>query len=399
MNYSEELRAKKVEIEMKASQKLTDLQNKVEISDEERSHGETEVRRMLAEADGIEARAALAEDMEKRQRAMEAVIESRRPSESASIAGKDDDKRDAYIKFLRGDLSEREVRAMGIATDGKGGYTAPSTTQSAVQVALAEALPMVSSNVINYLFTDNGNSFLYNSMDDRAGRAYIIAEGADASETDVTLSQRELGAFKYTTGVVNISRELLQDSNTDIEALVLSALTRRMERTLNDHFTNGNGTSQPRGLLTAINSNAAFYNTTVANAVSSNDLIKLQHKAAGAYRNNEAWMISDKFLEEVRLLKDERGDYLWTAGISDGLGQKILGKPFYVNPDMTYTANSVVASYGDHKGYTGRFIRDLSIKRSEEHKFESDQVSFVGFARFDGDVTDIDKLVGLKLKA
>lgn len=196
-----------------------------------------------------------------------------------------------------------------------------------------------------------------------------------------------------------ISNELLQDSNTDIVALVVNALTQRIDRALNRHFTNGTGTNQPRGILTALDASAANLVTTAGAKFTADELFKLQHKVAPAYRGGGKFMLSDDALFEIRTMKDLEGRYIWRAGLDSGVGNTILGSEYEINPDMGVAAGGIAATYGQHTAYTFRQVRDFSIKRSDELAMTSDQVVFVGFGRYDGDLTNLNGVAGLKIKA
>jgi hypothetical protein len=397
MTTSIELRAQSEELNNKAFLRLKEAEG---LKDATRaSEIETEVNRMLADADALDARADLYAKAEERASKLNEA-DARRPNGDRTVATNDkaDEARAAFVSYLKGDISERELRAMNVATDAKGGYTAPSSTQSAVQVALGEQGPMVNSAFVSVLSTDNGNSILYNTLDDRARVGTIIGEGVEASETDLTLAQRALGAFKYTSGKVLISNELLQDSNTDVVALVVNALTAGIDRGLNRHFTNGTGSGQPRGVLTALNADASALVTTAGAAFSADELFKLQHKVAPAYRNGGQFMLSDEALFQARTMKDLEGRYIWRAGLDSGVGNTILGSAYQINPDMGVAAGTIAVTYGQHKNYTFRQVRDFSIKRSDELAMTSDQVVFVGFMRADGDLTNVNGLAGLKIK-
>jgi HK97 family phage major capsid protein len=399
MNTSRELRQRKAEIEFQARAKMDEMEK---LAPEARGEAETEVRRMLAEADSYGSRADLSDDLAKREKiANETDFD--RPSQTRSAksaeGGREAEQRAAFVSYLRGDISARELRAMNVATDAKGGFTAPSSTQSEVQVARGEVGPMIDGANVTILSTDNGNEIFQNSLDDRSNVGSLIGEATEAPETDITLTQRALGAFKYTSGKVMISNELLQDSNTDIVALVSNALNDRIARILNRHFTNGTGSNQPHGIVTAVAADASKLVTTLGAKAVADELFALQHKVAPAYRAAGKWMFSDAFLLEARTLKDAEGRYIWQPGLTAGAEGTILGKPYVINPDMVTTAGSIGAIYGDLKGYTFRKVSDYSIKRSDELAMTSDQVVFVGFGRYDGDLMNPNCVAGLKIKA
>lgn len=397
MTTSIELRAQSEELNNKAFLRLKEAEG---LKDATRAAEiETEVNRMLADADALDARAALYAKAEARDKAMNEA-DARRSTATREVAGSaEDEKRAAFVSYLRGDIDARELRAMNIAVDAKGGFTAPSSTQSQVTVARGEEGPMVKSGFVTVWNTDNGNEILANDLDDRANVGSIVGEATEVDETDITLTQRSLGAYKYTSGKVLISNELLQDTNTDIVSLVYGALTQRIDRIRNRHNTNGTGTNQPRGILTALNASAANLVTTAGAKFTADELFKLQHKVAPAYRGGGKFMLSDEALFEIRTMKDLEGRYVWRAGLDSGVGNTILGSEYEINPDMDVLAGNIAVTYGQHGSYVARVVRDFSIKRSDELAMTSDQVVFVGFGRYDGDLTNLNGVAGLKIKA
>lgn len=304
MTTSIELRAQSEELNNKAFLRLKEAES---LKDATRaSEIETEVNRMLADADALDSRAAIYAKAEEREKAMNAA-DARRPQNdrtvSSAVADAQSEQRAAFVSYLRGDISERELRAMNVATDAKGGFTAPSSTLSTVTVARGEESPMIKAGFVTILKTDNGNEIFANDLDDRGQVGSLIAEATEAPETDITLTQRSLGAFKYTSGKVLISNELIQDSNTDIVSLVYGALTQRIARIRGRHNTNGTGVNQPRGILTALLASAPNLVTTAGAKMTADELFALQHKVAPAYRSGGKFMLSDAALFEARTMR------------------------------------------------------------------------------------------------
>ena len=72
-----------------------------------------------------------------------------------------------------------------------------------------------------------------------ARKASIVSEYDSVSLAALTFSQVVLKAFTYRTPIMPISWELLQDSQFDLEALLVDQLSESFVRAMNDHFTNG----------------------------------------------------------------------------------------------------------------------------------------------------------------
>jgi HK97 family phage major capsid protein len=137
---------------------------------------------------------------------------------------------------------------------------------------------------------------------------------------------------------------------------------------------------------------------TAANASSivAADLIDLFHGVDPAYRNGPkvAFMMNDSTLKAIRKLKDDSGgagvgNFLWMAGLSAGIPDTILGKPYFVNQDMASiaTTNKTVL-FGDFSKYLIRNVREITMLRLVERYADFHQVGFLAFSRHDGRILD-----------
>lgn len=374
-----ELRAQALEISNKAALVIADTNDVEKLA---------EAQRMLDDADALEARAVALEKVETRARAYEAASE-RLPVEDTVVesrAVETDAHGDAFRSYLRGDIDARELRAAGVATDAAGGFLVPKGFVPSLITAMRAYGPLNEGGPVTYLTTASGNPLSIPTLDDTNNKGSIIGEGVEASEANVTFGQKTLGAYKFTSGVVLVSNELMQDAAIDPEAIVRNAMAERLGRILNEMFTVGTGVNQPQGIVTGA---SAGVTSAAATAISYDDLVNLQHSVDPAYRARGAFMFNDATLKSVRLLKDAEGRPLWQAGMVSGEPGTILGQPFHINSNMaTIATGAVSALYGDFSKYTVRKVSTFGVKRLDERYATSDQVGFIGFGRYDGLVTD-----------
>jgi HK97 family phage major capsid protein len=354
--------------------------------------------RAMAEVDALEARASRLEDADKRSAALNEVA-STRSVEDRSVdqrtVSTDEVRATAFNAYLRGhELSSeqrsilREARAQSVGVNAEGGFLAPQSTVADVIQSMKAYGPLLDASVINYLVTSNGNTINMPLLDDTANRGRRIAEGVKAgAATNLTFGSRAMTAYKYTSDVVLVSAELLQDSAVDVASIINSAMAERLGRAVNLDLTTGDGSGDPQGIVTG----AANGKTTAsATAIAADELIDLQHSIDPAYRANASFMFADTTLAAIRKLKDTTGAYVWQPGLTVGAPATILGWNYAINQDMaTIATGAKTVLAGDFKrAYTARRSRDIVIRRLDEIYAESDQVAFVGFARFDGAVLD-----------
>ncbi|MYL98413.1 phage major capsid protein [Novosphingobium sp. FGD1] len=381
-----ELRAQALEISNKAALVIAETNDVEKLA---------EAQRMLDDADALEARAASLDKIEARNKAYEAAAE-RLPVENTVVEARAqaDVHGDAFRGYLRGDVDARELRAQGIATASAGGYLVPTGFVPNLITAMKAYGPLNEGGPVTYLTTASGNPLTIPTFNDTANKGALIGEGEEADETNVTFGQKTLGAYKFTSGVIILSEELMQDAAINVEATVLGAMGERFGRIKNELLTIGTGVNQPQGIVTGA---SAGVTSAAANAISYDDLVNLQHSVDPAYRGAAAFMFNDATLKSLRLLKDANGLPLWQPAMTAGEASTILGQRYFINQDMASIATGVTSVlYGDFSKYTVRNVREVGIKRLNERYATSDQIGFIGFTRWDGFVTDsraIKKLV------
>jgi HK97 family phage major capsid protein len=355
-----------------------------------------EFDKIMAASDELAQRAQRVEQTEARTREMSQIVTNVADtvSDVRSANVSDEEKRTAdFTRYLRGEITGRELRAMGVSVDAKGGFTVPKTFSNQVISSLQTRGPMMDPTVVNYLVTDGGAPIMFPKFDDTA-KAVIVGENTLIDKDDLAFGQAQLGAYKYTSKIIPVSRELLEDSGVDIAKIISDAIAARISRGVNEHLTTGTGTAQPQGIVTAA---TVGKTTAVAGAITADELIDLIHSVDAAYRSTARFMLADGVVAGIRKLKDSTGSYIWQPGMSLTNPETIFGRAFVVNPDMPATATGVkTVLYGDFKAYTVRQARALEVRRLDERFADSDQVGFVALGRWDGLLTDTGAVRALK---
>lgn len=282
---------------------------------------------------------------------------------------------------------EAELRAMGVTNPTAGGYTVPEGFMA--ELVKAEALwgPMMDPAVIRTMNTDSGAPIPWPTMDDTTNTGSLIAENNQVSSAEIAFGIRTFGAHDYTSGVVLVSAQLLQDSALDIEQIVRDAMAERIARISNTHLTTGDGANKPHGIVTAAGTGAT---AAAAAAIVFDDLINLEHSVDPAYRADPSckWQFNDSTLKAVRKLKDGDGNYIWQpADVRAGAPTTISGYPYAINQAMaSIGTGNVSAIFGAMKKYIVRLVNGFAILRLVERYADANQVGFIGFQRIDGNL-------------
>lgn len=268
-------------------------------------------------------------------------------------------------------------------TAAAGGYTVPDEMMRALEEAQLAWGAMRS--VATVITTPTGAALPIPTVDDTSQKGVILAENTGAAEQDVTFAQLVLDAYKYSSKMIQVSVELMQDSSVNLAAFLGNALGTRIGRITNDHFTTGTGSSQPNGVVTA----AASASVTVASAgvIIFSEPLRLLHSVDPAYRAGASFMCHDSTLLKLRSMVDGQSRPVWEPSLQAGQPGSLYGYPVVVNQSMaSYAATARVLIFGDLSKYIIRDVKQIEIMRLDERYAEAHQVAFLGFSRHDGDL-------------
>jgi HK97 family phage major capsid protein len=326
--------------------------------------------------------------------------------------------RAAFVNYLRfgaakmpqeqRDLLQAEYRDMG--SGGQGAYPG-ATAGFFVPVGFVDKIieamkyygPFLDPGTCEMMDTLTGAPLPYPTDNDILVFGQRIGEGQQVAEADVQLGQIIFGAWKYTSNVVKVSIELVQDSAFDFESYLARKFAQRIGRALVQDFTSGSGASQsaPLGLVTAVQQSGNLVTAVGAgsndgvslpNTIGSDDLTNLEHAIDVLYRPGASYMAHDSVWQAIRKIKDKFGRPLWQPALVAGQPDTINGYKMLTNNFMStlqvspssppVTVTSMV--FGDLKRYIIRRVKDLSVLVLSERWADYGQIGYLCFARYDG---------------
>ncbi len=277
-----------------------------------------------------------------------------------------------------------ETRALSKGTTTAGGHTVPDGIMQALEISMLEFGGM--RRVASVTRAGDGRQIPWPSVNDTANKGEIIGENSAANTQDVTFGQVTTTPFLYSSKYVPVSIQLIQDSNESIEGLLGRLLGERLGRIQNDHFTEGAGTTEPRGIN--LDTNSAVTLATDDNPTYS-ELINLKHGVDPAYRSNGMWMFNDTVLKNIKLLLDGNNLPIWKMGnIVSGEPNAIDGDPYLINQSITTGGTEESIFYGDLSKYKIHDALDMQFRRLDELHALNHQVTFLAFMRSDGRLLD-----------
>jgi len=282
--------------------------------------------------------------------------------------------------------------ATSTTTPSEGGYTVPTEVSSSVIEAL-KAFGGV-REVATVISTTSGAPINYPTSDGTSEIGEIVAENTTATDLDPSFGVVTLQPYKFSSKVVPIPYELLQDSTVDIVGFVSARLGTRLARAQNIHFTTGTGTAQPKGVVTAAAAGIVGA-TGQTTSVTFENLVDLFHTFDPAYRESPgvAFMMNDACLRVIRKLKDSQNRPVFLPGfqgLSAELPNEVLGKKVVINQDMSAMgANVKSILFGDFSRYTIRDVMGMTLFRFDDSAYaKKGQVGFLAWMRTGGTLTD-----------
>lgn len=287
--------------------------------------------------------------------------------------------------FRDGRRESAEQRALSAVNAAAGASTIPEGFINQFELSLLAFGGM--REVAEIMRTDQGNDLPWPTADDTSNTGELIGENTDVAEQDVATGAITLKAYKYSSKMIKVPVELLQDSAFNLPAVIGDMLATRIARIQNTHFTTGNAANKPNGVVTA---SGLGKTTASGTAITGDEIIDLIHSLDPAYRVGARFMFHDNILLYVRKLKDGMGQYLWGSGLNGGSADTLAGYPFTINQDMQSSVATATRTmlFGQFGKYKIRDVREIRVRRLVERYAETDQEAFVAFMRSDGNLLD-----------
>jgi HK97 family phage major capsid protein len=359
-----------------------------------------EMDRLQTECDKITSRglSAIGEGMKNDK---ETGVEYRRPFQSYLRKGENHlNEEERTILGEHRDIAEGNL-ANQIGTYTGLGYFVPAGFVYDVEVGLKYFCPFLDSSICTIMDTATGAPLPYPINNDTGQLASIVGEAAVVSEQDVTAGHVDFTAFKYSSGLVKASLELLQDSAFPLESFLAERFALRFGRKFENDLTSGSGVAQPTGLLTAIATSGASAITAIGssestggsqtgvNSIGYSDLVNLEHSVDPSYRRNAKYMFHDQTLSSLQRVLDKFGRPIWTPGVAENVPDRINGYPYVINQSMPQiAATNTTMIFGDFSKFIIRRVKGFSVMVLRERYAELGQVAYLGFMRIDSNLVD-----------
>jgi HK97 family phage major capsid protein len=232
--------------------------------------------------------------------------------------------------------------------------------------------------------------------------AFFIGEGGAATQTTANPDGINLTAKKIGS-LVLLSNELEEDAAVDIVDFVANEIALAFAAQEDDCAFNGDGTSafgKMRGIGTIVldGQHAKAKVTASVNlfsTLSATDIGNLVGAVRASAVPNAAWYCSQTCLALTFMrIVSTGGGYMDSREVDGVITPYYLGFPVFLSPKMplitTSLSGKMMLAFGDMHaaGVLGQ-RRGITIARSEDRYFDSDQIGVLGTQRFHAVIHDI----------
>ena len=255
--------------------------------------------------------------------------------------------------------------------DANGGYLVPEEYDNRLIDTLNE------ENIMRKLGTviRTSGEHKINIAETKPAAAWID-EGGALQFSDATFGQTSMDAHKLHVAI-KVTEELLYDSAFNLENYIITQFGKALANAEEDAFLNGDGKNKPLGLFAETGGGTVSDTVT---AISSDDVIKLIYSLGRPYRKSASFIMNDKTIAGLRLLKDNNGQYLWQPSYQAGEPDKILGYNIHTS---AYAPVDNIA-FGDYSYYNIGDRGTRSFAELRELFAGNGMIGFVAKERVDG---------------
>jgi HK97 family phage major capsid protein len=255
--------------------------------------------------------------------------------------------RSAFRKVVKGEqvgwLQGEEAAAMRASmslTTTAGGFLLPFELDPTIILTNAGTSTGIRSVARVEQVTQN----VWHGVSSAGVTAEWTSEASEATDASPTFAQPTVTCYKA-DAYLQASFEFLQDSNIESQVGMLVADAKeRLEATA---FATGNGTSQPKGIVTALQ--AVTASRTAANTNASLgvvDVYALDNALGPRWRENATFVANKGIYNLVRQLGTSAYQTFW-VDFGGGIPAQLIGYPTKQASDMTASLSSATASNDD----------------------------------------------------
>ena len=334
------------------------------------------------------------------------TVNARPGREMKSLGYNGDDQseyKSAFNMYLRkgmdSGLEQIQTKALSAGSNADGGFLVPNQMADLIVSIVNESSPLRALASVETISSDSLDVIEdVTDMDAAWGDETTVRS---AETTSSTLGRNTIDTFEL-FAQPQATQKLVDDASINIEEWVARKVADKMARLEATAFISGNGTTQPKGILT-YTAGTAFgqiqqVNSGTSAVVTADSLINLYYSLKDDYARNATFLMHRTTVQAVRLLKEATtNQYLWQPGLAAGTPDSLMGVPVAIAADMPVpAAASLSIAVADFKrAYL--IVDRIGIRTLRDPFTAKPFVKFYATKRVGGEVVNTDAIKILKL--
>lgn len=334
------------------------------------------------------------------------TVNARPGREMKSLGYNGDDQaeyKSAFNRYLRkgmdSGLEQIQTKALSAGSNADGGFLVPNQMADLIVSIVNESSPLRALATVETISSDSLDVIEdVTDMDAAWGDETTVRS---AETTSATLGRNTIDTFEL-YAQPQATQKLVDDASINIEEWVARKVADKMARLEATAFISGNGTTQPKGILTYA-AGTSFgqiqqVNSGTSAVVTADSLINLYYSLKDDYARNATFLMHRTTVQAVRLLKEATtNQYLWQPGLAAGAPDSLMGVPVAVAADMPVpAAASLSIAVADFKrAYL--IVDRIGIRTLRDPFTAKPFVKFYTTKRVGGEVVNTDAIKILKL--
>lgn len=204
----------------------------------------------------------------------------------------------------------------------------------------------------------------------------LTAEEAAVDENEPTFANPQARIYKYTK-LVKVSEELLEDTDTNLEAVLMEMFGRSWGLTENAIAFTGSGSGAPQSVIAGGTAGLTLDSAAYVHAA---EVPELYYKLGSAYQQGAVWAMAPNTLGLIQALVGDNFQFVPTPAGS--MQPMLWSKPVYLSdsvPAATTGLNAIV--YGNWNFYGWAERKGMTVRRLNELYAGNGQVGFLATVR------------------
>lgn len=329
---------------------------------------------------------------------------------SVPVSGKDEKRETSEMEEFRtylrtGRMSDGlENRTLNV--DGVGNTAGALAPQEFVKQIIANAQEEVKLlNRVNIIHLNQVASIgVPTESADASDAAWTTEEPVSVTADSAwAFGKRELGAIQLIK-LVKVTKKLLKTSAFDVNQLVSSKLSLKLNQAFEKAIVVGSGSGQPLGVFTASNDGVSTARDVTAKGATyftADDVIKLKRNCKQQYRSKGVYVANPSIITDVVLMKDNNGQYIWRSGLTANDPDRLYGSEVIESSyaPSTKTAGLYTMVFGDFSNYWMTLVDQIGIQVLVEKYAEAGCIGYLATAFADGAPVLAEAFSRLKMAA